>query len=518
MRQGYQDNIKNQVCYLNLDIEKDTSWKRQYTPESYTPVFKHLDFQAATLEATWDYKKAALFLDMGLGKSKVTIDTACLLYLNEQIEALLVIAPKGVYGNWVHKELIKHIPQNIEFNTVQWTGTINQGKIKEFENLLSPKIPAILNILVMNIDATMPEGKASSGKGYFLAEQFLKTYKTLMVIDESTKIKNPKAKRSCAVYDLGLLAKYKRILTGSPITKNPLDIYSQSAFLGKELLGFSNYFAFRNRYAIVEQKHTFGGRMYPVEVGFQNEDELSKKLARYSIRLTKEQCLDLPDKQYITRCIELTPEQKKYYKQLQKEALIVLDDDEVSVTIVLTQILRFRQICCGFLTTDAGNTIDIKCNKLSELEELLEEINGKVIIWSHFVDQGVLKIASLIEKTYGKKSYVTFYGGTKDRQTPVERFENDPECRFFIANPAVGGMGLTLNAANYVIFYDNDYDLEKRQQAETRNYRIGQKNKVTYIDLTTIDTIEEDIVEALIKKYEISAKILRDKLLQWLKK
>ena len=339
-----------------------------------------------------------------------------------------------------------------------------------------------------------------------------------MVIDESTKIKNPKAIRSIAAYKLGLKAQYKRILTGSPITKAPLDIYAQCAFLDKKLLGFGNYYAFRNRYAIIEKCYTFGNSSYQKVVDYQNEDELSTKLQTFSIRLIKEQCLDLPAKQYITRQVELTPEQKKYYQALKKESLIVLDDDEVSVTIVLTKILRFRQICCGFLKTDTGNLIDIKCNKLKEVEDIVEEINGKVIIWSNFIDKGILKIAEALRKTYGNESVVTFYGDTKDRETPIDRFENDPTCRFFIANPAVGGYGLTLNAASYVIYYDADYDLEKRQQSETRNYRIGQNKKVVYIDLITKDTIEEKIVEALINKYHISAKMLKDKLLEWLTK
>jgi len=515
----YFDALKERVEVLTLEIDKDTSWTRFHTPDMYQYTYKPYDYQRASLYATWDYTTAALFLDMGLGKSKVTLDTAGLLFLNNQITGLLIIAPKGVYGNWVNKEIPKHIPDNIPYKITKWTGSRpTNTKMEEYKKMLSKKSEPFLDILVMNIDALMPEGKSSSGKGNRLAKNFLKVHNSLMVIDESTKIKNPKAIRSIAAYDVGKLAKFRRILTGSPITKAPLDVYAQCAFLSKDLLGFGNFYAFRNRYAILEDCTTFGGQSYKKIVDYQNEEELSAKLQTFSIRLIKEQCLDLPDKQYLTRQVELTPEQKKYYEQLKKEALIVLEDDEVSVTIVLTQLLRFRQICDGFLKTDSGKFIDIKCNKMKELEETLEEINGKVIIWSHFVEKGILKIAEMIEKIYGPDSYVTYYGGTKDRETPLEKFENDPECRFFIANPAVGGMGLTLNAASYVIYYDSDYDLEKRQQSETRNYRIGQKNKVTYIDLITKGTIEEKIVEALVNKYHISAKVLKDHILDWLKK
>jgi len=514
---SYYDLIEKKQKTLSLSIKKDNSWTRFHTPEIYPFVLPPFDFQMETLKVTWDYIEAALFLSMGLGKSKVALDTTGLLFLNKQIEGLVIVAPKGVYGIWVHKEIPKHLPKNIEYNLVQWDGKLNKTKIAEFEYLLSKKDRPILDILVINIDAIIPEGKSSSGRGNFLVQQFLKKHRSMMVIDESTKIKNPKAIRSIAAYKLGQLAKYKRILTGSPITKAPLDVYAQCAFLSKDLLGFGNYYAFRNRYAIIQECMTFGNRMYKKVVDYQNEEELSAKLQTFSIRLLKEQCLDLPEKQYITRQIELTPEQKKYYKQLKEDALIILEDDEVSVTMVLTQLLRFRQICNGFLVTDSGQKIDIKCNKLSELEDTLEEINGKVIIWSHFVEKGIIKIADMLRKKYGNESVVTFYGDTKDRKTPLERFETDPECRFFVANPVVGGYGLTLNAANYTIYFDNDYDLDPRLQSENRNYRIGQKNKVTYIDFVTMGTVEEKIVEALVKKYHISAKILKDELIKWIK-
>lgn len=516
---AYFDLISEQVEILALEIDKDSSWTRFHTPEIYPFTFKPFDYQRASLEASWDYTTAALFLDMGLGKSKVTIDTAGLLFLNNQITGLFILAPKGVYGNWVYSELPKHLPNNIDYKITQWTGsTVNKTKLNEYEQMLTKKDKPFLDIFVMNIDAIMAEGKASSGKGNRLARQFLLTHKSLMVIDESTKVKNPKAKRSIAAYEVGRLAKYRRILTGSPITKAPLDVYAQCAFLSKELLGFGNFYAFRNRYAVIENCYTFGGQTYKKIVDYQNESELTNKLQRFSIRLIKEQCLDLPPKQYLTRHIEMTTEQKKYYEQLRKEALIVLDDDEVSVTIVLTQLLRFRQICCGFLKTDKGNTVEIKCNKLTELLDTIEEINGKVIIWSHFVEMGILKIAETLRKAYGEKSVVTYYGDTKDRETPIKEFENNPDVRFFVANPSVGGYGITLNAASYVIYYDSNYDLEVRQQSETRNYRIGQKTKVVYIDLVTKDTIEENIVEALINKYLISAKVLKDKILEWIKK
>jgi SNF2 family DNA or RNA helicase len=493
-----------------LTLQQDSYFEEIFKEDDYPFVLLPFVYQDFVLHYTWKNKLAALFLDMGLGKSKITLDTAGLLYLNNEINGLIIVAPKGVYGNWTAKEIPKHLPAQVPYKVVQWKTPLTKKKTDELTELLTNK-EKCLNILVINIDALITE------KGKFVLDQFLKTYQTLMVIDESTKIKNPKAKRAIEAHTFGQKAKYKRILTGSPITKSPMDIYAQSAFLSKELLGFGNFYAFRNRYAILKEITTFGGRTFKDEVGYQNLDELTEKLQKFSVRMTKEQCLDLPEKQYLTRQVELTPEQRKYYNQLKDESLIVLEDDEVSVTMILTQILRLRQICSGYLATDNGELVEIKHNRLEELEDTIEEINGKVIIWADFIPS-IKTIENFLVKKYGPRSTVTYYGATKDRETPIERFENDPDCRFFISNPSVGSMGITLNAANYALYYERDYNLINRLQSEARNYRIGQKNKITYIDFLAPDTIEEDIVEALVNKYELSAKVLRDKLIEWLKK
>jgi SNF2 family DNA or RNA helicase len=509
----YEDKFKDMHVMMGtgfLTLKQDKHFKEIYNKDFYPFTFTPFIHQDFVLEYTWKNRYAALFLDMGLGKSKITLDTAGLLYLNEEIDGMIIVAPKGVYGNWIAKEIPKHLPESIPRKVVQWKTPLTKNKTTELNDLLSSK-EKCLHIFVINIDALITD------KGKFVMDQFLKKFKTMMVVDESTKIKSPKSKRSIATYNFGQKAKYKRILTGSPITKSPMDVYAQCAFLSKELLGFGNFYAFRNRYAVLKEITTFGGRSFKDEVGYQNLDELSDKLQTFSIRMTKEQCLDLPEKVYLTRSVEFTPEQRKYYNQLKDESIIILEDDEVSVTMVLTQILRCRQICSGYLATDAGNTIPIPNNRLAELEDTLEEINGKVIIWADFI-QSIEQIVDFLSKKYGPKSVVSYYGATKDRETPIERFENDPDCRFFVSNPAVGSMGITLNAANYAIYYERDYNLINRLQSEARNYRIGQKNKITYIDLLIPGTIEEDIVEALINKYEISARVLRDRLLEWLKK
>ena len=362
----------------------------------------------------------------------------------------------------------------------------------------------------MNVEALSTE------KGTKFASKFLNSHKVLMAIDESTTIKTPTAKRTKSIIGLGKHAKYRRIMTGSPVTKNPLDLYTQCEFLDPYLLDFYSYYAFRNRYAEMTTMNV-RGRSIQVVKEFRHLDELSESLQPFSYRVLKEDCLDLPPKNWIKRHITLTKEQEKVYKQMKKHALATLNGKLTSTMTVLTQLMRLHQITCGHFTADDGSTQTIESNRIKELMNILEETEGKAIIWANY-QKDVGQIIEQIEKEYGPGSVVDYYGLTaqEDRQDNIRQFQSDPKCRFLVGTPSTGGYGITLTAANTVIYYSNGYDLEKRLQSEDRAHRIGQKKNVTYIDIICEDTIDEKIVKALRDKINIASEVLGEELKAWI--
>jgi SNF2 family DNA or RNA helicase len=467
--------------------------------------YKH---QLTALEKSWNRETYAYFMEMGTGKTKVLIDNMSMLYDKGKIDSALIIAPKGVVKTWYEQELPTHLPDHIENVTVLWQSNITKGQQEKLESLF--EIETALHILIMNVEAL------STDKGVKFAQKFLNSHKTLMAIDESTTIKTPTAKRTKNIIGLGATSKYRRIMTGSPVTKNPLDLYTQCEFLDPYLLDSSSYYAFRNRYAVMRTMHVRGRSIQVVDY-FQNMAELSEKLKGFSYRVLKEDCLDLPPKNFIKRYITLTKDQKKVYEQMKKEALSILNGKVSSTMTVLTQLMRLHQITCGHFTADDGSTQNIDSNRIKELMNILEETEGKAIIWANY-QKDILQIVENIEKEYGPGSVVSYYGLTPqdERQDNIRKFQSDPRCRFMVGTPSTGGYGITLTAANTVIYYSNGYDLEKRLQSEDRAHRIGQKKTVTYVDLICEDTVDEKIVKALRDKINIASEVLGEELRDWI--
>ena len=465
--------------------------------------------QLSALEKSWDKKVYAYFMEMGTGKSKVLVDNMAMLYDKGKINGALIIAPKGVYRNWYSQEIPNHLASHIDHKTVLWTALTSKTKDKEYQQLF--KVDLDLHILIMNVEAF------STKKGLEFATRFLNCHNSLVAVDESTTIKTPTAKRTKAILALGKLAKYRRILTGSPVTKSPLDLYTQCGFLDEELLGFGSYYSFRNRYAVMRNAN-FGGRRVQLIAGYQRLDELAKILKPFSDRVLKEDCLDLPEKTYIEREVELTSEQLQTYSTMKAAALASLNGKRATAPHVLTQLMRLHQITCGHLKNDDETITELKSNRVSSLLDLLEEVEGKVIIWANYV-YDIKHIVAAIAKKYGEDSIVQYYGAipSEMRQKYIETFQ-DPEskARFFVGNPQTGGYGITLTAANTVVYYSNGYDLEKRLQSEDRAHRIGQKKAVTYVDLITPKTVDEKIRKALRKKINIATEIMGEELREWI--
>lgn len=473
------------------------------------------DHQRTAFNDSWAAEYYALFMEMGTGKTKVAIDTIAALYEEDRIDAALILAPKGVYDNWVQGEIPIHLPDRIEREVLRWQASATKGFKEKLRNFAIPSKDRkpMLRLFVMNIEAL------STGKGADTACDFLRLNKnSIMVVDESTTIKNRQAQRTKNVVKCGRLAKYRRILTGSPITKSPMDLFSQCDFLEERCLGFNSYYAYQSRYAVV-QKRTMGHRSFQEITGYQRLDELNTKLDRISNRVLKEDCLDLPEKVYVSRRVPLTKEQETAYIQMKKLALAQLENGELATTqSVLTQIMRLQQICCGFLRTDDEEIVALPNKRLDELMSIVDELQGKAIIWATWTHD-IHMIADALRRRFGPEAAATYYGGTPqdERQQIVTDFQ-DPNSplRFFIGQPKTGGYGITLTAAQTMIYYSNSYDLEIRLQSEDRAHRIGQKGTVTYIDLMAPKTIDEKIISALRDKIDIAGKVLGENAKQWL--
>ena len=471
-----------------------------------TEPYEH---QLHALGASHNKENFALFMEMGTGKSKVLVDNIAMLYDKGKINAALIIAPKGVYRNWERQEIPTHMPEHIVHNVVTWSPVTTKKQQKE--NLKLFKHGDQLTIFLMNIEAF------STKKGLDIAQRFLLAHQTLMAIDESTTIKSPTARRTKNVLKLRNYAKYRRILTGSPVTKSPLDLYTQCYFLDPYYLDFSSYYTFRNRYASMVDRNV-GSHSFKLVTGYVRLDELNDKLNKFSYRVLKEDCLDLPDKVYMKRFVAMTPEQTKLYEEMKKHALAELDGKMTSAASALAQMVRLHQITCGHLATDDGEVTQVKNNRIDELLDVIEEVNGKVIIWAIY-RHDIRQIENTLAEKYGKDSVKSFYGDTadSDRQDIVNAFQDrESNLRFFVGNPRTGGYGLTLTASHTVVYYSNSYDLEIRLQSEDRAHRIGQKEKVTYVDLISEKTIDEFIVKNLRAKINLATKVLGEDLKKWL--
>ena len=473
-------------------------WKYPYKTKPYEHQKNALNESAEKVQ--WAY-----FMEMGTGKTKVTIDNLAYLFFKRKVTAALIIAPKSVYLNW-ENEIETHMPDVLKYKIFKW----NIDKPKDYHDLQSFKD---LKIFLINVEAL------STKRGFEACVEYLKTNKlNFVTVDESTTIKNRSAKRTKNILALQRLALIRRILTGSPVTKSPLDLYTQCQFLSPELLGFSSYLAFRNRYAEMTDIPVGSGRYISVPKYYKRIEELEMKLKQFATRIRKDECLDLKPKVRQKRFIELDGDGKRIYERLRTTALAIVEDSTISFSNKLTEIIKLHQVCNGFTKNDDGEIMTLHKSKLNALDEILEETDGKVIIWANYI-YNINEIIEFLEKKYGKETVVSIYGAVdvKTRKEAVRRIQEDPKTRFLVGNPTTGGFGLTLTAVNTVIYFSNNYNLEVRKQSEDRAHRMGQKGTVVYIDIVARNTLDEAIMKSLTSKGQIAAKTLGEEdLRDWL--
>ena len=473
-------------------------WKYPYKTKPYEHQRNALNESAEKVQ--WAY-----FMEMGTGKTKVTIDNMSYLFFQRKITAALIIAPKSVYTIW-ETEIDTHMTDVLKKSIFKWNidKPKDYYKLNEFQHL---------RIFLINVEAL------STKRGFEACVDYLTRNKlNFVVLDESTTIKNKSAKRTKNILGLRKLTHIRRILTGSPITKSPLDLFTQCQFLSPELLGFSSYLAFRNRYAEMTDIPVGSGRFISVPKYYKRLEELEERLKQFATRIRKDQCLDLKPKVRSKRYIELEGESKKIYDRLRTSALAIVEDSTISFSNKLTEIIKLHQVCNGFTKDDDGRMLPLHDQKIKALHEIIEESDGKIIIWANYL-WNIHEIIHSLKVKYGEDSVVSIFGevDVKDRKKAVESFQNDSNVRFFVGNPTTGGFGLTLTACNTVVYYSNNYNLEVRMQSEDRAHRLGQKGTVVYVDIVAKNTLDEAIMKSLINKGQIAAKTLGEEdLRSWL--
>tara|TARA_R110001606_G_scaffold210091_1_gene357611 strand:- start:955 stop:2640 length:1686 start_codon:yes stop_codon:yes gene_type:complete len=491
----------NAEAKVFLDDYIDTLEQASKTRVFETPPIDDFAFETKPFEhqrkafyMSRDKDNFALLMEQGTGKTKVIIDNAAYLYGKGRINCLIVIAPNGVHRNWLNNEIPVHMPKWCPINSIYYQSGMNKAHTKKFNDVIGSR--EVLKIFTFNVEAFV------SKTAMRFLENILLSHDCLLVVDESSRIKTPGTHRTKVITKLGKLAKYRRILTGTPVTKGAEDVYAQFKFLDPYILGYDSFYTFRARYCVMRE---YDNRKWIV--GYRNVDELTNNIKGNSFRVLKKDCLDLPEKIYQRAYVELSKEQRKIYNSIKNEYVAQLGDDEISVPETITRILRLQQVVCGWFPSEGEVKPINKTNlRLKALLDIISEIDAKIIIWARFRADIMAIQAALGD------SAVVYYGdvSSDDRVIAVDRFQKDPQIKYFIGQPQSGGIGLTLTAAQYAIYYSNSFDLETRLQSEDRCHRIGTTTNITYIDMEASKTVDGRIIKALRDKKSVADVINKD--------
>lgn len=462
-----------------------------------------------------------LFLEQGTGKTWCLLADAERLFLKDKIDALLVIAPNGVHTNWVRRE----IPQHLDAPCIarSWKSGAGKKWIEWMNDVLTPRPPRHagggLRIFAINIDALITKA------GFDFAAQFVMKFRAMMVVDESSRIKNPKAARSQAIMKLRPHVRYVRIATGTPVTNAPVDVFNQMEFLQRGLLGTTSHRAFVAEYAeLLPSNHPMLKRMSQRNPRiahaqiiardsngrpkWRNLGKLHRLLDPHTFRVTKDECLDLPAKIYKRHYFSMSPAQTKAYKLMEEECRMTIKDELVPVQ-ALSAGIKLQQITSGFVLHEGiPHYVAEENPRLEALKDLIEDLNGPFIVWARFKEE----IRAIINTLKANQiSAAPYFGDTStaDREVAIDDFQSG-RIRAFIGQQQAAGLGLTLTAAETAIYYSNDFNLEHRSQSEDRCHRKGTRHSVVYIDLIAEGSIDETIATALQSKSNMARAIVGD--------
>jgi len=475
-------------------------------PSWYKPKLPMRKYQKDCADKFFGAKFGGLFMCCGSGKTKVAIDLVAAKAMENasEVDSVVVACPYSVRDNWLD-ELSKHCPIGYEATVLDISKVTGKRRYEEVVSATDR-----LRVIIVGIESL------SSGSALSYVDRFMGSGNCAFILDEMSKIKTHNAKRTKRIIDLGKKATFRLGLTGTPVTQGLQDLYSQMEFLSPNIIGYGDYYSFRNRYLVM------GGFNNKQIIGYDNVDELLEHVNNHVFQITWQEALpELPPRTYVVRRVSLTPEQRTVYNSIKQDKMIQDGDNVLTVKNALEQMLRLQQVTGGFVpceVTDAltGNVglsvTPVPSNKVNEVVAVgTENESASVIVWARFRAEIEL-IATTLRHKFGNNAVVEFHGGlsAEERWESVRRFENN-EARFLVGNQATGGIGINLIAASIVIYYSNTFSLEDRIQSEARNFRMGQKNAVTYIDLVCSDTVDDNVREALVTKQSV-ADYVRDSL------
>jgi len=448
--------------------------------------------QKEVFEQSRDREYFAIWWEMGTGKSLLLLDTIKWLYLKGKIDGVIIVSDKGSYLNWTITEIPKCL-RGIRYRVETYvSGKYTRDLVGEDDTL---------DIVVMNVEAF------SGDRAIQYANLFTCSHYTLICVDEATSIKSIKAERTKKLISLARRCDYRRVMTGTPITQSPLDVFAQCEFLKSGCLGYKTFTGFRTDHAVM-QRMSFGSRSFDTIVGYKNLDSLSKKLEPFSSRILKSERLDLPEKIYELIYVEQTLAQRQLYEDLKTYAMSQFEQGLLTTSSAITTVNKLHQVNCGHVKLDDGTTVDIPNNRIPALLQLLDKTVGKVLIWCAFQRDVELICAAL--NAGREKPAVHYYGKTttQERAEALRSFQDDSRVRYFVGTAATGGKGLTLTVATTTVYYSNSDSAEDRWQSEDRNHRKGQQNQVTYFDIIVPKTVDEKILKRLKQKEDLAFQVL----------
>lgn len=441
-----------------------------------------------------DGKGFGFLFEMGTGKTLTSIATMGAAYKMGAIKSVLIVAPTSVCPVWP-KDIAAYADFRCRVGVLLGD---KEKRLRELEAVRSYPLKG-LKVAVINYESTWREG---------IFEALMEWKPDMVIADESQRIKTHDAQQSKAMHRLGDIAKYKLILSGTPVQNNAIDIYSQYRFLDPTVFG-TNYFSFRGRYAIM------GGFNQRQIVGYRDLDTLIRKEYSIAYRVTKEEALDLPEQTFITRNIPLQGKAKKLYDGIRRDSFAELENGgKITAPTVLTKLLRLQQFTGGFIQPDEGTRPEwVFDGKLLALEDILDDYvigeGKKLVVFCRFRPE-----IDIIQKLFEKKKihYASIYGDIKleDRGSIVQDFQTKPEIKVFLAQIDTAGLGITLTAADTCVYYSKNFNYAAYSQSLARIHRIGQKNTCTYIDLSVEGTIDELISRALSRKEDLAKTIVDD--------
>ena len=428
----------------------------------------------------------ALLMEMGCGKTLTAIAIIGALRLLSGIQRVLIVAPVSILGVW-RDEFSK-------FAGYEYDLVVLEGSAAKKADTLRHMTGKRLQVVVINYESM-----------WRMENELAKWHPDAIIADEAHKIKTHNISASKAMHRLGARAPFRLLLTGTVIVNKPIDVFSQFKFCDPTIFG-NSFYAFRNRYFDM----TGYGNYTPVLRKYM-EPELSQKLHSISFRVTKDQCLDLPETTDIIQRVDLEPEAQRLYRQLVRDSYAELSRDVVTTTNVLTRLLRLMQLTGGHLSGDESAAVEsvskAKLNALSDLIDSAMENGQKVVVIARFVPE-IHDITKMLEAKGIR--YAQISGEIKDRDDQVAAFQNDPDCRVFVGQIATAGLGITLTAASTMIFYSLDYSMANFDQCRARIHRVGQRNACTYYFLVARNTIDERVLQALRDKSNLAKQLVDD--------